>query len=164
MNIFTFEQQMKIQQLSGDTFAKIDPEKQYAIYDLFDFKLTQKLMSNLRKYPYSITRETEGRMDLVSLDIYKSADYVEELMLLNNMCNSYALKEGDVINIISFEDLKVLQKEIDKEDKDIKKSLVNKNKDSKIDPNRDKLPPSIKPDGEKQIEIDTKSKIIKIIK
>ena len=105
------------------------------------------------------------RFDLVCKSIYGSNIYEEEMLVFNNILNPYSVKEGQVIKYISpqmiyylhgFDPLKV----------NANKVLVNKNKNTKIDPNRKAnqgLPPTVKPNGLEQIQVDEINAVIRII-
>jgi len=163
MKIYTFEQtNLQITGVTNTPYSTSDPDIPINIYNMFDIRTTQLYIDQMTLVSIPVPREREGRLDLISIDTYGTSDYVEELMIINNIQNPYSIKEGDMINIASMTSLNQLHKIITTDDSDLKQSLVNSSKNSSLDVNRNKLQPSVKPDGEKQIIVDTQSKIIKI--
>ena len=77
---------MKIISFDGDTTKKIKRDsEQNNLFDLF-----QKNVINTKNIPlnlYIVSRELEMRLDRISEYIYGSSDYVEELMILNDIIN-----------------------------------------------------------------------------
>lgn len=73
---------------------KRDPEQ----WDLFNlFQKNIMYAPSLTLYIYIVPREYEMRLDRISNHIYGSPDYVEELMILNDIINPYSVKEGQYI-------------------------------------------------------------------
>lgn len=149
MLIYTFE---NLDPISGDTS------------DL----LFQKSMVNYPKSIYSVIfvgPEYEGRLDLISMYLYGSTDYVEELMTINNIINPWSVKAGDVLSFyktsanFSF----MYQKEASPNKQKDEILLMNKNKSTTVDSNRLGSPPTIKPDNLKQLDVNYNKKKITII-
>ena len=64
------------------------------------FNLFQKNIMNAQNIPlkiYIVPREFEMRLDRISNQIYGMPDYVEELMVINDILNPYSVKEGQYI-------------------------------------------------------------------
>lgn len=134
------------------------------------FNLFQKNMvysDNIRLKIYLVPREYEMRLDLISNHIYGSPDYIEELMVINNIINPYSIKEGQEILFCSQGDLSSLYvKDELLGNEDQKKKLIQSSQ-----PNREKkklndnqnLPPTIKPQGLEQIKIDKNTKKVRLI-
>lgn len=136
------------------------------LYDLF-----QKNIVNSNTLPlkiYVVPREYEMRLDRISQHIYGTPDYVEELMVLNDILNPYSVKEGQYIYFTQIDNLPKIYT------KDELSIASEKNRDALIassQPNRDKmntvsnnanLPPTVKPSGLEQVKV-TKDNKIKII-
>lgn len=144
---------------------KRNPE-QDNLFDIFQKNIVNNNLLPLKIY--IVPREYEMRLDRISQHIYGSPDYVEELMVLNNIINPYSVKEGQYIY---FCQLNNLPKMYTKDELSID---VEKNRDALIassQPNRDKmsiasdnsnLPSTIKPSGLEQVRV-TKDNKIKII-
>ena len=116
-------------------------------------------------YTYIVPKEEEMRLDLVCKSIYGSNIYEEELMVFNNILNPFSIKEGDVIKYLQTEQISYLHG-FDTIKQNASNSLVNKNKNTKIDPDRKAnqgLPPTVKPNGLEQITIDETNAVIRII-
>ena len=48
---------------------------------------------------HTVTEDQVGRIDLISLLYYRSADYCDYILKWNGISNPFCLKRGDVINI-----------------------------------------------------------------
>lgn len=132
-------------------------------YDLF-----QKTMVNDNNIFYNyffVTNEYEGRLDLISKQLYGSTDYIEELMTINNIINPWSIKSGDIIYYAnSSTDYSIIyQNDEPINDQKDKILLMNKNKSTKKDINRLGSPPVIKPDNLKQLDVNYIKKKITII-
>jgi hypothetical protein len=98
------------------------------------------------------------RLDKISNHIYGTPDYVEELMVLNDIINPYSVKEGQFIYFCSVDDLSKLQTtdEMLTSKETQRQNIINSSQ-----PNRDKnkivgdtnLPPNIKPANLEQINV-----------
>lgn len=145
----------------GDKILTRDTE-QNLLYDLF--KTTTKYIDFQELYPYTIPQEEDMRLDRVCKSIYGSTSYVEELMLLNSITDPFSVKRDDVIYYPLLEDLEAMH--IKTDDRVERDKLVNELKSTQTDPlrkNKDILPPTIKPEGMKQLTVDEKAKKITII-
>jgi hypothetical protein len=134
------------------------------LYNLFE-KTIENNIQDLDIYFKVVEREEEMRLDLFCKNIYNSKAYLEELMLINNIFNIFSIKQGDEIAYLNEEDMKNLQKQ-DTNTEDTIAKLVDKVKNTKIDPNRTNnvyLPPVIKPDNLKQVDVNHKEKTIRVI-
>lgn len=52
---------------------------------------------------YYVTQETEGRPDLISIEFFGSAEYIDAICITNNIFNPFSIKEGDVLVIPNLE-------------------------------------------------------------
>jgi len=120
----------------------------------------------LNYYPYVVTNEDAMRIDLICFNIYGNFNYIDELLTLNNILNAWSIKGGQVIYFLNEDELVTLQLQTKADNQAIVKELINPNKDTKKDPNRDTgtgLPPTIKPTGLKDVSVDFDNKTIKIM-
>ena len=144
---------------------KRDPN-QGGLFNLF--QKNTKFEDNVVFKIYVVPREYEMRLDKISNHIYGTPNYVEELMLLNDLINPYCVKEGQEIIFCSQSDIISFYVKDDMlNNNDKKKSLVsssqpnrNKQKLSNSDKN---LPPTVKPQGLEQIKVDKNTKKVRII-
>jgi len=146
------------------SFQKLERDKtQDNLYNIFQTTIIKP--KNIPLYEYIVNREEEMRMDKISLNIYNSNQYSEELMVLNNIIDPWAIKEGDIIYFCKLSDINTLYSEDDDYYKDMEKLLSgNERKRTKLDPSRtNNLNPVVKPKNLKQIDINEKNHIIKII-
>lgn len=120
----------------------------------------------LNYYPYVVGNEEAMRIDLICFNIYGNFAYMDELLTINNIINPWSIKSGDVIYFLDQDDLNVIRMTPKADQQEIVNELVNPNKDTQIDPNRDEgtgLIPTIKPSNLKEVEVDYTNKTIKII-
>jgi hypothetical protein len=152
MNFYTFE----------NTNQKVSPEG-YVLYDFFE-----KTMVNDQEIIYSeytVPTEYDSRLDLVCKHIYGSTDYMEELMTQNGIINPFSIKTGDVLfYAYSSDNLKILYQRDENINNENKRKIlnINKSKSSTQDPNAS-LPPSIKPNSLKAIDVNYNKKKITIM-
>ena len=99
------------------------------------------------------------RLDLVSKRLTGSYEYVEELMILNNIINRWNVVPGDTIYYL--EDMEIM-KSLEKIKND--NGLNTKQKrDTRVDINRQKgVPPTIKPLNLETLTVDMNTQKIKI--
>jgi hypothetical protein len=155
---------MKITSFDGKPNVRIkrDP-KQGDLFNLFQKNL--KLNDNIILInSYVVPREFEMRLDKISNFLYGSPDYVEELMIMNNLTNPYSVIEGQYIYYCNYESLELFYTT----DSDLltteRTNLIassqtnNKNKST----NDKNLPVTVKPSNLNQITI-TKDNKVKII-
>ena len=132
-------------------------------YDIFE--KTIKMSDDVNINYFVVTDEYSGRLDMISMFLYGSTNYIEELMVINNIINPFTIKSGDIIyyppNKGDFDYL--YDKDPDTNDQKDRILNMNKNKITKKDPNRLGSPPTIKPDNLKQIDVNFDSKKIKLI-
>lgn len=124
---------------------------------------------------YTVDRDEECRIDLVSQRIFGNAAYSEQILKFNNISNPFSIKEGDVLNIpyvdLPFKNWKTIKPQ-DKSDSShpIKdqfmdsKRLTVKDKNrveylkqkaaQKVNGSKEILPPNILKDGEKNMDIE----------
>jgi hypothetical protein len=62
-----------------------------------------------------------GRIDLISLNVYNSADYIDQLLKFNGISNPFSIAEGDILYIPPMD---VLNKTFKKPGIDVKESNV----------------------------------------
>lgn len=132
-------------------------------YDLF--QKTIRSSPEISVIPFVVTEEFNGRLDLISKFLYGTPNYIEELMVLNNIINPYSIKSGNIIYVVENSDEFKYLYDSDKQENNQKDKILNMNK-SKIkskDNNRLNYPPTIKPDNLKQLNINYKEKKITVI-
>lgn len=120
----------------------------------------------LTYYPYVVSREESMRPDLICFNIYSNFGYIDELLTWNNILNPWSIQEGQLIYYLDEDSIKTLQLDAKTDQEQVVNSLVNPNKDTKKDPNRDGgtgLTPTIKPAGLKDVSVDFNNKTIKIM-
>lgn len=151
MRIFSFDNQQK--SIKRDT-------NQDGLYNLFQKNIKYQ---NVSCSLYVVPREHEMRLDKISNHIYGVPDYVEELMILNDIINPYSVKEGDSIWFCAINNMNILYVRDEMLDYDVQRqSLINSSQ-----PNRDKknltkdqnLPPTIKPSQLKQIKVSKDNRV-----
>jgi len=121
---------------------------------------------SLNYFPYVVSQEEAMRPDLICFNIYNNFNYIDELLTMNNILNPWSIQEGQVIFYIDEDSISAIQLLSKTDDQEIVRSLVNPNKDTQRDPNRDTgtgLPPTIKPAGLKDVSVDFNNKTIKIM-
>lgn len=152
MNFYTF----------NNTNKKVTSDG-YILYDFFEKTMVND--AELIYSDYTVPEEYDSRLDLVCRHIYGNADYMEELMTQNGIINPFSVKTGDILYYsFSTDALKALYKrDVDIDDETKQKILnVNKSKASSSDPNAG-LPPSIKPNNLKAINVNYNKKKITVI-
>lgn len=139
--------------------------KQNNLYDLINPLVIRR--DDLEYYSHYVTAEEEMRPDLICYNLYGRFDYVDEFLTWNNILNPWSIKQGQLVYYLNEDDIASFQfKSSDYKKNDVAETLVNPNKDSKKDPNREQgtgLTPTIKPSGIKEVEVDYTSKKIKIM-
>jgi len=124
------------------------------------------ITDDLYYYPYIVSEVEEMRIDLICLNIYGNTGYIDEILTINNIINPWSIKAGSIIYYIDEDQIPLIQSKPKADEQRILNNLVNPNKDTKKDPNRDtgeSLTPTIKPTGLKSVDIDYTNKTIKII-
>lgn len=131
---------------------------QNGLYNLFADTIVDK---EVDRFPEIVMSGEEGRLDLFSQRVYGS-NYVEELMVINNILNPFSIVEGQDMLVVSPENLSLFRSpEINN---NASESVVNpKNKNTRKDPKREKgVPPTIKPLNFEQLMVNKTSKTIRI--
>lgn len=152
MNYLYTNEIVQRDQLQGNLFDIIDP---IVIWN-----------DSLNYFPYVVSQEESMRIDLICFNIYNNFNYIDELLTLNNILNPWSIQAGQTIYFIEEDSIQVLQLQTKADDQKIVRELVNPNKDTQKDPNRDTgtgLPPTIKPAGLKDVSVDYNNKTIKIM-
>mgnify|MGYP005850636023 CR=1 FL=1 len=131
------------------------------------FDLFQKNIIYVNSIPlnlYIVPREFEMRLDRISYYIYGSTEYVEELMVINDIISPYSVKQGQYIFFCNINDIGRLytSDKLMTELQNKKKELINSTKPSKNMRSNNNLPPTIKSNNLKQIKV-TKDNKVKII-
>jgi hypothetical protein len=117
-------------------------------------------------YPYVVQAEEAMRIDLICYSIYGNFNYIDELLTMNNILNPWSIKEGDIIKFCEEDALIGLQLLAKTDQQRVVTELVNPNKDTKKDPNRDEgtgLTPTIRPSNIKEVSINYDDKTMKIM-
>lgn len=139
--------------------------KQNNLYDLINPLVVRR--DDLEYFPHYVTAEEEMRADLICYNLYSKFDYVDEFLTWNNILNPWSIKQGQMVFYLNEDDILSLQlNPSDYRKNEVAESLVNPNKDTKKDPNREQgtgLTPTIKPAGVKEVEVDYNNKKIKIM-
>lgn len=148
-----------------DTTNKINRDpKQLDLFNLFQKNIIN--VQNLSLMVYIVPKEYEMRLDRISQQLYGTDNYVEELMILNDIINPYSVKEGQYIYFCDINSLANLYTKDDMTNSnEIKRQeLINSTqKVQDITVSTDKnLPPNIKPSSLNQITV-TDDNQVKII-
>ena len=111
--------------------------KSEGIYDLY--VTTFESLDGKAKYPFTLTDRHDGRLDLVSKDIYGTMDFVDLLMYINNIYVEFSVQSGDTIFFIDPSQIQSLISK-DANIKQVQQNLkaANAGKTFKIDPTRTK--------------------------
>ena len=120
----------------------------------------------LNYYPYVVAEEEASRIDLICYSIYGHFAYIDELLTMNNILNPWSIRGGSIMYFLDEDDLTSLRLAPKADQTQIVNDLINPNKDTQKDPNRDTgvgLPPTIKTANIKDVDIDYNNKTIKII-
>lgn len=155
MKILSFDNEVNNRKILRDP-------KQDNLYNLFQKNLM--ITKNLIVYPYLVPREFEMRLDRISNDIYGSPDFVEELMILNDIISPYSVKDGQILYFCNSNDLESLyttdttieNKEMNRQSL-IKSSQTNRGRQNLS--NDSNLPPTVKPQNLQQVKIDKNNNI-----
>lgn len=117
-------------------------------------------------YPYYVQPVEEMRPDLVVQGMYGNTNFIDEIMTLNNIIDSWSLTQGTLLWYPSVDDLdKMRREQVVQTQEEIINQLINPNSEKRIDFNRDTgegTIPTVKPTGMKQISVDTKNNVVKI--
>lgn len=142
MEIFDLNSLKKIKQKRDKDLGQTE------FYDLTETTFKSRL--DIQYNIYYVQKEEEMRPDLICYNIYKSTDYIDILLNVNEIDNPLNIKAGDIIKYPSSKDIELLR--VRSESKETIKTLINKNKSTRKDENRTKyieenftLPPTILP-------------------
>ncbi len=134
------------------------------LYNLFE--PTFVLLSGVEQSNYVCGKEVEARMDLISNEVFRGVDEVDFLCSLNDIDNPLNIMEGDTIFYTSYGAIDSFRLR-DAEIIDTRNLLLNSNKSSKIDKNRQKyveenfsLPPTFNPTPKPAIQVEGNTIII----
>jgi len=86
---------MKIISFDNSSYKINRDISQYNLFNLFQKNIVNN--ENLDFQIYIVPREFEMRLDRISDYLYGSPNYVEELMVINDILNPYSVKEGQYI-------------------------------------------------------------------
>ena len=150
---------MKIKSFDGDKNEVIKRDvNQNNLYNVFEKNMA--LVNGLIYIPYVVPREFEMRLDRISNHVYGSPNYVEELMIINDLISPYSIKEGQTIYICPLDQLgyiktndKLVNYNKTQKDNLIKSSQTNSKNENKA------VPVNIMPDNLRQININKDFKI-----
>lgn len=109
--------------------------KQNNLYNLFD--PTFKMRTGVGLIKYVVSPEEEMRIDLISKATYGSVNYCDFLLDLNGIDNPLNIKSGDILIYTEYESLELYKVRIVDNTK-AQATLLNANKSTKKDPNRQK--------------------------
>ena len=134
-----------------------DP-RQDNLYNFFDS--TFRLTNGYQQEPYIVGLEEQMRIDIISNITYKNIDHVDFLCSLNDVDNPLNVKQGDVIYYTSFGAVDAFRIRF-QEQTETRNALVNANKSTKVDKNRQKyiednysLPPTLLPTPKAPVRIE----------
>jgi hypothetical protein len=107
-------------------------KNQDGLYDMIEPTFILKELPQLQMI---VSNEQEMRIDLISFEIYKSVDYADLILDLNDIDNPLNIKSGDYIRYIPLEQLDYyrISPNTTKEKRSL---LLSPNKSNKKDPNR----------------------------
>ena len=104
--------------------------------DLYDFtQITFKMIDGLPIYTYVVEPFEEMRIDNISQKLYFSTEYVDFLLSFNDIDNPLNIKEGDIINYVDLNNVELFRV-VPEKPKVLQKSLLNPNKQTRKDSNR----------------------------
>lgn len=116
------------------------------IYNLFEQTFSLRRLPN---YEYIVRREEEMRIDLISFSIYKTTDYADLILNLNDIDNPLNIKYGDVLYYVPYGEIEDFRIKSTQKIEN-RKQLLSMDKSNIKDSNREKfiegdyqLPPNI---------------------
>ena len=150
-NLFTSNQQLATSVASG-------VEINDSLYDLF--QPTFQMMPNYNIIESTVLPENEMRIDLVTNNIYNTTEYLDFLLSFNDIDNPLNIMEGDIIFHTDFQNIENFRVKTS-QSTNARNTLLNANKVTKIDPNRQSfveqgysLPPTFNETPQPSITID----------
>lgn len=136
------------------------PRRPDGFYDLTLPFINESVVSN---NPFICSQRHNGRMDLVSLDIYGKPEYKYLLCGVNNFLNEFSVKEGDVLFYPNLDDIENVRLGTNIAQEDDRAALIDAMKRASQDPARTKylkdrktteaLPTVIQPADRQQVEV-----------
>jgi hypothetical protein len=147
MKIFSFDNNIKSN--------RVKRESDTNLFDLFKKNIVND--TTIVLLYYIVPREYEMRLDRISEHIYGTSEYVEELMIINDIINPYSIKEGQYIYYCNTNDLEKLYTTDDlstiENENEKRKRVIESNKSKKDKKDDGHLPLTIKPSNLKQITV-----------
>lgn len=141
---------------------------------LYNLYTTYFIMNrNVQVYGYRVARGEAMRIDSICYKLYKNTNHQSFILDLNNILNSFNIKEGDLLLYVQEDDIALFKAPVEDGDK-IRQKVINKklsDKKQQIDTARqdyinrrkevDALPPNIKQNSKSSINVSNgKVKII----
>ena len=125
-------------------------------------------------YVHEVNQSQVGRIDLVSIEYYGSADYSDLILKYNNISNPFTIAEGDILNIpdrTALKDFKEIKPVGDQKESEnpVRQQFLDTKRLTPKDANRveylkkkanekengaQPLPPNILPEGESNLDIE----------
>lgn len=131
---------------------KLDREPVTQLFDLFRKNIVNTY--GIKLSYYIVPREYEMRLDRISEFLYGSSEYVEELMVLNNIMNPYSVKQGQYIYHCDLSDLAKLYTKDNLADNEKTKKSIESTKNKKTSSRyNENLPLTVKPGNLEQIKV-----------
>jgi hypothetical protein len=135
------------------------------LFDLFQKNIIN--IDNILLQIYIVPQEFEMRLDRISNFIYGSPNYVEELMVLNDIINPYSVKEGQYIYFCQVDNLPKLYTTDNLQNltsTTARNNLINSSKSNTkistdLNVSDENLSPTIKPSNLKQIKVGSDNNI-----
>lgn len=116
-----------------DIKTLVRDDNQDGLYDLFAETFVFRGIDTTTSQ-YTVQREQEMRIDLVSNDVYKSLEYIDFILNLNDIDNPLNIMSGDTILYIDTEFVDTYR--VTTKEAATRNTFVNANKTTKKDPNR----------------------------
>jgi 16S rRNA G527 N7-methylase RsmG len=154
---------MKIYSFTEDCKLKRESNVRGAPFDLFRSTVTDKDINNIKLYLYIVPPENIGRLDKISVALYGSNEYVDELMKINNIINPYSINEKDEILYPELGD--IVSTHLPIENETVASVNINNAKNTRKDANRKNttVPVVVKDTNAKQVEWNKENKTLSII-
>lgn len=99
-------------------------KNQDGLFDIFTDTVVDYAIHLITDY---IREDETGRLDLVSLRLYGNKKYMEELMTINNILNSFTIEFGDEFKYVEHNNITLFNKIDEDEDKSTIEIIKNKN-------------------------------------
>ena len=150
---------MKIYSFDSDSTNRIKRDsKQANLFNLFEKNI--RYINGIPLNIYIVPREYEMRLDRISDHIYGSTDFVEELMVLNDIISPYSVKEGQYIYFCQYDNLSKLYTtdEMANDTEENRQKLIQSSQSNKNLTNKN-LPLTIKPSNLEQIKVSSDNRV-----